>query len=108
MIFKYYKIFKKGTRVRDLDKNVEENFYSSQILQRRRRRGPGRPPKDPDGPKRRRERMKCMKCGKSFQKYENFEAHMRGHFGKKVRQNYNNHCTWHFTFLKFESFFSSK
>lgn len=56
----------------------------SQILSRRRRRGPGRPPKDPDGPKRRRERMKCMKCGKSFQKYENFEAHMRGHFGKKV------------------------
>ncbi|XP_041975856.1 zinc finger protein 32-like isoform X2 [Aricia agestis] len=55
----------------------------SQILSRRRRRGPGRPPKDPDGPKRKGERMKCVKCGKSFQKYENFEAHMRGHFGKK-------------------------
>ncbi|XP_045778380.1 zinc finger protein 32-like isoform X3 [Maniola jurtina] len=66
------------------EKPSADAILISQILQRRRRRGPGRPPKDPDGPKRRRERMKCMKCGKSFQKYENFEAHMRGHFGKKV------------------------
>ncbi|XP_046962662.1 zinc finger protein 32-like isoform X2 [Vanessa cardui] len=65
------------------EKPSADAILISQILSRRRRRGPGRPPKDPDGPKRRRERMKCMKCGKSFQKYENFEAHMRGHFGKK-------------------------
>ncbi|XP_034837002.1 zinc finger protein 32-like isoform X3 [Maniola hyperantus] len=72
------------------EKPSADAILISQILQRRRRRGPGRPPKDPDGPKRRRERMKCMKCGKSFQKYENFEAHMRGHFGKKVHLETHN------------------